>query len=444
MWYTNIMDMIRDITKQIEKMGGKAFLTGGFVRDTLLNKPSKDFDIEVYGLTPENLQEILTSFGDVKFVGQSFGVFKLNNTYDFTLPRTERKNGVKHNGFDVNINPFLSFADATIRRDLTINSLLMHPLTEEIIDLFNGVQDLNEGIIRHIDDKTFVEDPLRVLRVARFHSRFEFDIHPTTKELSRSIVPEMIHLSRERFYTEFESILLKSVKPSMAFKFLLEIGVLEVLFPELAILNTIDQGTKHHAEGNAFIHTMLAIDSIPIEERNIKMQFAVLTHDFGKAVVPNVIEDDAIHFFGHGSESEAPIKQFMERLTNEVDLIEFVVNLARHHMRPYDLKRNLTKQILRRLALKVNIDDLMTLHVADITGRATMRDTTYINNILEMWDSVKNEIKPIIKGRDLITMGLTPSKDFGRILKHIFNAQIEGEFNTFEEGIEFTKKFLAL
>lgn len=437
------METIRQIARDIEQAGGRAFLIGGFVRDTFLNLQSKDIDVEVYNISPEMLESILSKYGNVTYCGQSFGVFKLGN-YDFSLPRREKKNGEGHTGFDISIDPFMSIEEATIRRDLTINSMLMNPLTGEVLDPFNGMQDIKEGIIRHINDATFAEDPLRVMRVAQFSARFNFDIHDTTKALCVKLLPELKTLSRERFMIEIEKILMKAEKPSIAFNFMLDIGLLESLFPELAILKTIEQGEKHHPEGDAFEHTMLALDSIPIKDRRLDLMFAILVHDLGKAVVESVTEENGavVHFHGHAEEGEEVARVFMSRLTNETALTETVVSLVKYHMRPYDLKKNLNKAQLRRLALKVNIDDLMILHLADLSGRGTKKDTSHIDRIITVWEEVKNEIHPIIKGRHLIEMGLTPSKDFGRILKEIFNHQLDGEFNSLDDGILFTFKHL--
>jgi tRNA nucleotidyltransferase (CCA-adding enzyme) len=438
------MERVKAIAEDIRKKGGKAFIIGGFVRDLILERESKDIDVEVYGISPDVLESILKAHGNVKYVGQSFGVFKLNDAFDFSMPRKERKNGVGHKGFDITVDPFMTIEEATMRRDLTMNSLLFDPLTGDVIDLFNGVSDIKNGVIRHINDATFAEDPLRVLRVAQFKARFIFDVHDNTIELCKSLVPEMKELSRERFFIEFEKILMKAEKPSIAFEFMRDIGLLESLFPELAVLSTIEQGEKHHPEGNVFNHTMLAIDSIPREQRRLDIMFAVLTHDMGKALVESQTEENGkvVHFFGHAEESETAIREFMSHVTNEADLIETVVTLAKYHMRPYDLKKRLSKPVLRRLALKVNIRDLMTIHEADLRGRTVEKDMEHISTILALFDEIENEIKPIIKGRDLIDLGLEPSRFFGVILKEIFEMQLDGVFNTFEDGLNITKSLL--
>lgn len=242
------MMKVKQIAEDIKAAGGRAFVVGGYVRDMVLGRESKDIDVEVYGITPETLVDILKKYGSPKLVGASFGVYHMDG-YDFSFPRTERKTGTGYKGFDVTINPNMSHEEAARRRDLTINAMMFCPLTGEVVDSFGGMADLKNGIIKHVDSRTFAEDPLRVLRVAQFAARFNFSVDAATTELCKQLIPEMKHLSRERYHIELEKMLMKAEKPSIAFRFLLEIGVLEELFPELYNLTKIYQGLKHHPEG---------------------------------------------------------------------------------------------------------------------------------------------------------------------------------------------------
>jgi len=439
------MNKIIEIAKEIKEQGGTAFIVGGFVRDMILKRKSKDIDVEVFGLDADALVAILERHGDVVKCGASFGVFKLGE-YDFALPRTEKKVGNKHVDFEVIANPHMPKHEASLRRDLTINALMFNPLTGEVIDNHNGLAHLEEGIIKHVNDATFAEDALRILRVAQFSARFNFGVHEDTKELCVKLLPELQYISKERFMIEIEKILMKSENPSIAFRFMNEIGLLELFFPELHTLVGIEQGKKHHPEGNVFEHTMLALDSVPMNERELDIMLAILVHDMGKAVVTVEREsDEVIHFFGHAEEGEAPVRSFMSRITNDLALIEKVVTLTKFHMRAYDFKSKLDRRSLRRLALKVSIPDLMKVHIADKRGRLNNApELSYVEAILSLHEDIANEIKPIIKGRDLINLGLMPSKEFKAILAQVFEAQLEDEFSSHEEGVEFTKVMLGL
>ncbi len=229
MWYifaqkSNILnipipEVLEKILLEIQKQNGTGYLVGGIVRDSLFNeihktnfKP-KDYDVEVFRLPYEKLIEILSKFGNVSEVGKSFGVIKLNaggEDYDFSLPRTESKSGHKHQDFAVTSNPNLSEKDAASRRDVTINSILFDPLTNNLIDNYNGVDDIKNKVLKHTSD-AFSEDPLRVLRLLSLGSRFGLSLAPETAELAQSIREEYKHLPKERVYEEFKKLVTKGI-----------------------------------------------------------------------------------------------------------------------------------------------------------------------------------------------------------------------------------------
>ena len=437
------MERVKKISEEVKRAGGRAFLVGGIVRDKFLGLESKDIDLEVFGIEPEALKTIIEKFGKVKECGKSFGVLKLDDL-DISLPRRERKTGVGHKGFETECDPHMSIEEACSRRDLTINAMLFDPLTDELIDPFNGLSDIENKVLRHIDDIRFAEDPLRVLRVAQFHARFDFRVHDDTNELCRVLLDELKHLSKERFFIEFEKILMKGNRPSKAFEWMLEFGVLDALFPEIAVLETIEQGRKWHPEGNVFTHTMLALDSVPKEERTLTLMLAILCHDLGKAVtggVPKEDDPESISFHGHAEEGVPVTETFLRKLTDNNKLIEDVCTLVKFHMRPLELKANPKKRLVRRLALKVDIPLLMKVNEADMRGG--LRSPEGIDEILAIFEEIKNEIQQLVEGRHLIELGLTPSPEFGIILSKIFEAQLDGEFSTLEDGLEFTKTLIA-
>ena len=179
--------LVKNIFKDIDENGGKVFLVGGIVRDMLVygNVDYHDVDIEVYGLTVQQLENILSEYGHVICIGKSFGILKLDNlpNYDFALPRTEIKVGKNHQDFKIKVDKDLDFKIAASRRDLTINALMYEIKTDKIHDYFHGIEDLNKRTLRMVNEKTFPEDPLRVLRLAQFASRLDFCIEPKTKKI---------------------------------------------------------------------------------------------------------------------------------------------------------------------------------------------------------------------------------------------------------------------
>ncbi|MBQ9272260.1 MAG: CCA tRNA nucleotidyltransferase, partial [Mogibacterium sp.] len=205
------------IANKVKEAGGRSFYVGGFVRDKLLGMDSKDVDIEVHGIAPDELYRILGEAGEPLAYGKSFGVFSLKGEHiDIAMPRREKATGTGHRDFEISVDPFLGTEAAARRRDFTINALMQDVLTGEVTDHFGGQKDLAEGVIRHIDPETFVEDPLRVLRGAQFAARFDFVIAPETTELCRGI--DISTLSRERVEEELKKAHLRADRPSIFFE----------------------------------------------------------------------------------------------------------------------------------------------------------------------------------------------------------------------------------
>ncbi len=210
---------------------GKYYLVGGCVRDAILygtfSTPNiKDFDVEVHDISIEEFESQLVGMNlDVDYVGKSFGVYKIhykNHTFDFSFPRIETKNGNGYRGFDIQVSDNLSLFEATSRRDLTINAIMYDPIEGKYIDLHGGIEDIKNKIIRHVSD-AFSEDPLRVLRVFQFTSRFGFTVHHTTIKLCKSLLKEQDSLTKERVWIEFEKWC-NSKYSSIGLKFLKECG----------------------------------------------------------------------------------------------------------------------------------------------------------------------------------------------------------------------------
>src|SRR5436309_9969180 len=179
---------IVELAEAVSAAGGRAMLNGGCVRDELMSREDiKDWDVEVYGLESDRLRDLLNSFGPVNAVGEAFTVYKVGAHLDVSLPRRERKTGKGHRGFVVEGDPFLSFEEACLRRDFTINAILQDPLTCEIVDPYHGREDIKRKLLRMVLRETFAEDSLRVLRAAQFAARFEFDIDAETVDVCRNI-----------------------------------------------------------------------------------------------------------------------------------------------------------------------------------------------------------------------------------------------------------------
>lgn len=222
-------------------------MVGGCVRDRLMGREAKDWDVEVYEVEPARLRALLDRMGRVNVVGEAFTVYKLGRDLDVSLPRRERKSGRGHRGFVIEGDPRMSVGEAARRRDFTVNAVLEDPLTGDLLDPFGGRADLERKLLRAVSPETFVEDSLRVLRAAQFAARFEFDIEPETVRLCRSI--DLTDLPAERVWGELEKILLVAPRPSVGLRWLDRLGALEQLFPELAALKGVPQDPEWHPEG---------------------------------------------------------------------------------------------------------------------------------------------------------------------------------------------------
>ncbi len=208
----------------MREAGGRAMCVGGFVRDRLLQQPSEDLDLEVFGIPEGRLQALLTTLGRVEPVGQAFPVYKLGHI-DVALPRRESKSGRGHKGFIVEGDHSMSFEEAARRRDFTINAIGWDPLTDEYLDPFKGRADLAGRRLRVVAPATFGDDSLRVLRALQFAARFELTIDPATADICRAIPID--DLPAERIWGEIEKLLLKAQRPSLGFALARELGVIE-------------------------------------------------------------------------------------------------------------------------------------------------------------------------------------------------------------------------
>ena len=348
----NDSEFVRMIALRVQSFGGRTFYVGGCVRDSLLRIPSKDIDIEIYGIPRDVLvNDILSVFGQVRFQGASFGVYRVSDyDVDISLPRTENCVGTSHKDFKVCVNPNLSFKKATARRDFTINAMLQDVLTREIIDVYGGQEDLKNGIIRHVNAISFVEDALRVFRAAQFAARFDFTIADSTKDLMRTI--DTTFLSKERVYGELKKALLLSWQPSRFFEELRDVNQLDFWFPEILAMYGCGQNPVYHPEGDVWTHTMQTLDFAAISRGDTaypeQFMLAVLCHDIGKPISSHTGADGIIHAYQHDVNGVPVARTFLRRITNNNFTIRYVTNMVEHHMKLPQMFLHNSRYKLRR------------------------------------------------------------------------------------------------
>ena len=317
-------------------------------------------------------------------------------------------------------------------------------------------------MIRHVNSKTFVEDPLRVYRAIQFASRFNFEIAEETKDLIRSMINNNLldDLPKERVFTEINKLMLKSEKPSIGFELLREFGILERYFPELYAIIGVQQDKKWHPEGDVWIHTMMVVDEMAkftkengnlSEEKKVVYLYSALCHDLGKVLTTEFI-NGKWRSPNHEAKGVEPTISFLNKLTNNKGIINDVSNLVKYHLQPallYTQKSSIGA--IKRLAKKVNLLDVVILNRADHLGRTTEKalnkETSVYNYFLDIIDSKlsnfdidkKREKENIVSGKDLINLGIKPGKELGAILRDVYEKQLDSYFKDKSDAIEYVK-----
>ena len=449
------LDLARRVARAVRDAGGRALIVGGWVRDTLRGVDSKDIDIEAYGLPADKLHAVLAGLGPVNSVGASFAVFKLG-PLDVSLPRTESKAGRGHRGFTVIGDPQLPLAAAARRRDFTVNAIARDPLQEEYLDPHGGRADLARGLLRMVDPATFGDDSLRVLRAMQLAARLEFDVDEPTRAVCRTIALD--DLPAERIWGEFDKLLLRARRPSIGLALARDIGVVRRLFPELDALIDCPQEPEWHPEGDVWTHTLLVvdqargrIDDLPRPQR-IAVMLGAVCHDFGKPATTARI-DGRIRSLNHEEMGVPPATAFLDRLNvhtlDGYDVRHQVLGLVAHHLKPgmwRTARDGVGDGAFRRLARKVDLELLARLAKADCQGRTGHFDCSAMDWFLERARSLGVEHappEPLLLGRHLLQLGLPPGPRIGRILKLVYERQLEGDVTTTGSAIETARTLIA-
>ena len=444
-----------EIAQAVRAAEGQALFVGGWVRDRLAGWKSKDIDIEVYGVTAEHLRSLLERIDRVDRVGESFTVYKVGGI-DVSLPRRESKTGRGHRGFTIEGDPNLSFKEAARRRDFTVNAIAWNPLTNQYLDPYQGQNDLKQGILKMVDSQTFSDDSLRVLRAIQFAARFGFTLDEDTRTTCRSITLD--DLPPERIWGELEKLLLGSPRPSVGLTLALELGVIERLFPELAALIGSKQDPAWHPEGDVLTHTLLVVDQAASSLKELShpkqstLMLAAISHDFGKPSTTEFI-DGRIRSRNHEQAGIKPTETFLDRInihsSRGYDVRRQVLELVAHHLTPgmwHKAPDGVTDGAFRRLARKVDLELLAVLAKADCRGRTGMFDCSAMDWFLERARALGIEHEapaPLLLGRHLLQLGLLPGPEVGKILKHIYELQLDGTVRSVDQAISEAKLLIT-
>lgn len=407
------------IAGDIREAGGRAFLVGGWVRDALLGKSCRDYDVEVYDMAQDALVPILSKYGRTNLVGKAFGVIHLamkGLSLDFSFPRTESKVGYGHRGFVVHTDEKLSFKEAALRRDFTINAMGMELPELTLCDPYGGIDDLKTHTLRHVGP-AFAEDSLRILRGVQFASRFGCTLAPDTVELCRTL--SLDDLSVERLFEEFKKWLLKPGKPSLGLKAFLDIR-LDEYFPEIHPFKDSWETL------GTILDNMVPLRDTLSESQAMEFAFAALLC---------------------GS-PETSLK-FLERITNETHLLKIVPPLLNAYQE-LDTAIVNDAPALRRLAVKLGGLKLLGLLVK-CTPREFYAGSAADGECFadKLWnaaselDLVEEAPQPYLMGKMLMDMGVKPGKQMGEIIKKSFELQLDGEIKNAEEAIAWARSAIS-
>ena len=449
------LELALAVARAARARGGRAVIVGGYVRDRLRGRPSKDLDLEVFGVPQDDLPAMLGALGRVEPVGRAFPVYKLG-PIDVALPRRESKHGRGHTSFTVDGDPFMPFDDAARRRDFTMNAIGWDPLTDEYLDPFGGRADLDARRLRVVDPRTFADDSLRVLRAVQFAARFDCALDDEARAICRAI--PLDDLPAERLWGEVEKLLLVAERPSLGFAAARDLGVVEQILPEMVPLYDCPQDAEWHPEGDVWIHTLMVIDEA--RQRNADLDrprlaavmLGAVCHDLGKPLTTAVI-DGRWRSPGHEAAGVPAATRILDRFNvNSIDGYDVrrqVLGLVAEHLRPsafHKTKDTVKDGAFRRLAARVDLELLVRFGRADCHGRGGTFDCSAMDWFIERARTLGVEHAPpapILLGRHLLDLGMTPGPRMGQILRAVYERQLDGAVVTLDDGLAAAREALA-
>jgi tRNA nucleotidyltransferase (CCA-adding enzyme) len=393
------MDMYKQtlgIAQAVHDAGGRALIVGGYARDEIMRRQgqeveSKDIDLEVYGLGKPDLEKLLSKFGRVIKIGKQFEVFQVRGI-DVALPRREQQVGTGHRDLQTECDPDLSFEDAFRRRDFTINAIGLDPLTDEVIDLYGGVQDIQGSLLRMVDPKTFADDPLRPLRAAQFAGRFGFVIEPETLAFARTV--DMTSLPLTRIGEEWHKLLTLSEKPSVGLQAMLQIGVIKQLHPKLEAVVS-DPTMLELMDRAATALDQNELSHIEIADRLLMVLCSVL--------------------------DPVQVRAFLNQLEINQQRVNRILSV---------IGADVGKSVMSEAKIRHLSNNIYPASIKDLVWLMEIKSPGSGSELLknaEQLGVAQSRPEPILTGDDLIELGFEESPELGQILNHIYQAQLDGE-----------------
>ena len=424
-----------EVVRRLRAAGHVAYYAGGSVRDLLRGQVPKDIDIAT-DARPEAVQKI---FSRTYAVGAHFGVIVvLEDEFQFEVA-TFRSDGAYLDGRRPSEVHFATAEEDAARRDFTINGMFFDPEPGKVIDFVGGRADLDARLIRAIGDpaQRFAEDRLRILRAVRFSTVLEFEIEPGTWDAVLAQAPTISEISAERIREELVRIFMSPLRVR-GWDLLDASGLMRVILPELEAMKGCAQPPQFHPEGDVFTHTRIMLDLLP-ETTSLPLVLSVLFHDIGKPPTSSVDEDGRIRFNGHDRIGAEMTEAIMQRLRFSRAEIDATVEAVRQHMIFKDVP-NMRVAKLKRFMARPTFADELELHRVDCASSHGMLDNYEF--LLKKNEEFANEPiipPPMVRGDDLIALGLKPGPKFGEILEAVETRQLEGTLTNREEALEWVK-----
>jgi poly(A) polymerase len=444
-------DFATSIVKTLRQHGFEAYLVGGCVRDLLLGREPKDYDVAT-NATP---QEVMTIFPETYAVGAQFGVVLVPASDAGSASECEAEGGSKSGCVEVaTFRSDIGYSDGrhpdevrfssdpredVARRDFTINGMLLDPISGEVLDYVGGRRDLEAGIIRTIGNPQhrFAEDKLRMLRAVRFAARFEYTIEPSTFAAMQELADQIAVVSRERVRDELTRMLTEG-HASRAFLMLDESGLLPHVLPEISAMHGVEQPPEFHPEGDVFVHTLLLLDNLP-QPCTPTLAWGALLHDVGKPATFR-IAPDRIRFDGHVDVGVKIAQAICRRLRFSNDDTEQILALVDNHMRFGDAMK-IKESTLKKFMRLRDFDEHMALHRADcLASHGNLTTYEFIGQRRAEIPPEKMRPAPLVTGNDLIGVGYVPGPKFKEILGAVEDAQLEGRLASRDAALEFVRR----
>jgi poly(A) polymerase len=444
-----LRDFATSIVRTLRERGFQAYLVGGCVRDLLLGREPKDYDVAT-DATPRQVMEV---FPETYAVGAQFGVV-LVPAPDAEEQKTAGQNGSKSKAVEVaTFRSDIGYSDGrhpdevrfskhpeedVERRDFTINGMLLDPLSGEVLDFVGGRRDLRSGIIRTIGDpeKRFGEDKLRMMRAIRFAARFEYQIDPATFAAIQDLAEQIGAVSRERVRDELTRMLTEG-HGRRALLLLNEAGLLRQVLPEIWAMKGVEQPPEFHPEGDVFVHTLLLLDNLP-DPCPMTLGWGALLHDVGKPPTFRVAE--RIRFDGHVDIGVKMAEEICTRLRFSNDETKQILALVENHMRFGDATR-MKESTLKKFLRLPHFDEHLALHRADcLASHRNLAAYEFVRKKREEIPPEKMRPSPLLTGDDLIAAGHTPGPRFREILSAVEDAQLEGRLASRDAALDFVRR----